>query len=110
MKKNKKLEDLEKLIESYKKIHDDFDKLYELFGCGGTLSESVFTMLERYIDLYETHNFNSDISFITWFIYDNDYGKKGYKAGYGKKLKPIKTVKDLYNILTYKGDVELNVK
>lgn len=36
---------------------------------------------------------------ISWFVFDNEYGRSGLKAGYGGNLKPIKNVDDLIDLI-----------
>ena len=37
--------------------------------------------------------------FIDWYIYENDFGRKKYEAGYDGKMKPIKNTRDLLNLI-----------
>jgi len=36
---------------------------------------------------------------IDWYIYENDFGRKKYEAGYDGNLKPIKSTRDLLNLI-----------
>ena len=36
---------------------------------------------------------------LEWFVLENDCGRKGHEAGYEKRLKPIRTVDDLLDLL-----------
>jgi hypothetical protein len=36
---------------------------------------------------------------IDWYIYENDFGRKKYEAGYDGKMKPIKNTRDLLRLI-----------
>lgn len=36
---------------------------------------------------------------ISWFVWNNEFGGDGLEAGYDGKLKKIKTVSDLWNLI-----------
>jgi hypothetical protein len=38
-------------------------------------------------------------SWVDWYIYENDFGRKKHEAGYDGKLKPIKSTRDLLNLI-----------
>jgi len=39
---------------------------------------------------------------LEWYRYENEFGKNGMEAGYGKKLKPITNLKELLAIIEFK--------
>jgi hypothetical protein len=55
-------------------------------------------LLAAYINLVE-EKMGSQSGWIDWFIYENNWGKKKYEAGFKDRLKPIETIIDLYNLI-----------
>jgi hypothetical protein len=100
MKKHKKdlIKKLDKIIASYKDLDSTCDQAREL-GClevEGKLFNSIWMAFEGMIDLIDDEN-----RWISWYIWDNECGERGLKAGGLKKIgmKPIKTTKDLAELI-----------
>lgn len=55
----------------------------------------------RYIELL-AFAVGDESEWIMWYVYENNLGKSGMKAGYNDKLKKVDTVKKLYNVITTK--------
>jgi hypothetical protein len=59
-------------------------------------------LMALYIELIaELIGVKSD--WISWYVWENDFGEKGMSAGYDGKLKPITNLKELYELITDKG-------
>jgi hypothetical protein len=97
-----------------KKICDLHEKLGELFGrlesvlgqINGPLDDAVWGTFQ--VALEATASLIGDNcgsvnklneSWLEWFVYDNDCGKRGLAAGYGKKLRPVETPKQLVKLI-----------
>lgn len=85
------LEQLTKLIEEYKNL-DKACEAARKAGClevEGNLQNCIWSTVETIISFFDPQGW------IMWYILENDYGDKGYDAGYKGKMKPIKTIEDL---------------
>ena len=90
MRKIKKSQkELEKFVEDIGKY---FDEVY-IFDVGDQLLYSQIEILK--IAMNDT---TKDISWIDWFIFDNEWGNRGLEAGYDKKA-PIFNLEELYKLL-----------
>ena len=83
------LEQLTKLIEEYKNL-DEACTAARKAGCleiEGPLQNAIW-------------------STIMWYILENEYGAKGYDAGYKGDMKPIKTPADLFQLMNKGTELE----
>jgi hypothetical protein len=75
------------------------DRIYELFGnCDSQFMDNVFGIFDKYLDLVE-ETIGDEIHSLSWFIYDNQCGKKKLEHTINGKLVPIKTVDDLVRVI-----------
>lgn len=85
------LQQLDKLLKEYKELNDACDAAREA-GCleiEGRLQNAIWSSIETVISFFDPQGW------IMWYILENNYGAKGYDAGYKGNMKPIKTVEDL---------------
>jgi len=85
------LEQLTKLLEEYKELSDACDAA-RAAGCldiEGRLQNGIWSSIETIISFFDPEGW------IMWYILENEYGAKEYEAGYGSKMKKIKTPEDL---------------
>lgn len=62
-------------------------------------SEFGSFFLDNYIVLLETI-MNDEYSFISWYVFENDFGKNEFEARLGDfPLTKIKTIKQLYELI-----------
>jgi hypothetical protein len=56
--------------------------------------------IESYMKLF-SDACDDDANWISWYVYENDMGKAGLKAKASSKyeLKPVRTVKQLYDLI-----------
>ena len=54
--------------------------------------------MNHYIELLED-TFGDRGSWIQWFIFENDWGRREYEAGFKGNMLPIKTTEDLYDLI-----------
>jgi hypothetical protein len=86
---------LTKLIEEYKNLSVVCDAA-RAAGCleiEGKLQSAIWSTIETIIDFFDPEGW------IMWYILENDYGAKGYDAGYKHNTKSIKTPEDLFWIM-----------
>jgi hypothetical protein len=99
--KEDKKKRIENLIDSYKKLESSFEDIFKIFGSGvieSELWESVYKSFDMYSNLVSEITGDKD-EWITWYIYDNSCGEKGYTAGYHSNVKPIKNIDDLVDLI-----------
>jgi hypothetical protein len=88
-----KIKSNQKYLEKFiKDIGKYFDDIY-IFDLG---DQSLYNQIE--ILKIAVENTSGD-NWIDWYIYENDWGKKEFTAGYDKDIKPIKTYSDLYDLI-----------
>jgi hypothetical protein len=98
------LEQLTKLLEEYKELSDACDAA-RAAGCleiEGRLQNAIWSSIETVISFFDPEGW------IMWHILENEYGSKGYDAGYDGVLKPIKTPEDLLWLIYFHDKSELD--
>ena len=100
MKTKEKITIIEKLLAHYQEMRAMSDAMYELFGAvaDSRAMNPQWKAFDSYTDCV-AKLVGDDWSWISWFIWENDCGKKELAAGKGNRMKPIKTVKDLVEML-----------
>lgn len=97
-------EDLEIAMYKLQKFFEEQEKLNTVLKVLSPTSTGVIefgsTFIDAYINLLEK-SFGDHFNWISWFIFENDFGRKGMaaKGSSDKKLTKIKTVKQLYKII-----------
>ena len=89
------LQQLTKLLDEYRELSNACDAA-RAAGClevEGRLQNAIWSSIETVISFLDPEGW------IMWYILENDYGAKGYEAGYTGDLKPIKTPEDLLGII-----------
>ena len=87
---------IKKAIDAHKAASDAFDKLESALGVQpdfGFFNE-CWKAMEASLKAVSIAVGDKD-DWISWFAYDNDYGREALKAGYGDNLKSIRNVKGL---------------
>lgn len=94
-------------LEQWKQHHSNLTAITKnlklLLGClaNNPLSDVIWLTFESYtrtlVELLGATSWPDD--WLTWYAYENDMGKKGLKAGYNGKLKPIKNLGDLCRLI-----------
>lgn len=98
------LQQLDKLLDEYRELSDACDAA-RAAGClevEGRLQNAMWSSIETVISFLDPDGW------IMWYILENDYGSKGYDAGYHGNLKPIKTTSDLLWLITYQSESEVD--
>jgi hypothetical protein len=91
-----------KVIEAINHDRKISDDLYAF--CGGTLDLQTEDVLVSLADAI----FSPDCNWIGWWVYDNYCGKGNLTAGYNKDLRPIKTLDDLWWLISYEKEPSKN--
>lgn len=86
-------EKIKALIESIQFLEKSFDDLTDLLGHGGVLPGQVYSIVEMLIKELDVNGW------IDWYIYDNEFGKREFEAGYDGNVKPIKCLDDLFELI-----------
>lgn|GEM_PF-1614840 len=118
---NQAIDDVTKLVTKYKRkvlSRETFGKVIGLIREQHEIDRQVSDSLEKLSDTFITVNSSNKIydalylvleeamhdtsQWISWWIYEMDYGEKAKKGSVtmnGKDI-PVKTIDDLYNLLT----------
>ena len=91
---------VKKAVEAHKSASDNFDKLEEALGVRS--DSGFFNVYWKDMEaLVEAVSIavGDEQDRISWYIYDNEYGEKGLKAGYAGKLKKIGSIKALVRLI-----------
>ena len=100
MTRQQKLHLIDDLIAAHDAVHAQLDALRGSInpdpGC--PLYNSIFELLN--VAIVSTSAATGDNGeWIDWFINENDCGRKAYEAGYEGRLRPIRTVEDLLDLI-----------
>lgn len=100
MNKEQKLKLLVNFKTNYNNISSTLDKLNALVGGSpeGKLFNSVYDFIDSYIQTLAVI-IGDEHGWLEWYIYDNDWGKKGYGATIDGKTINIKTFDDLLEVI-----------
>ena len=102
MNKSEVKEKIISFLEKYEKIEAVYESLKENVGIDpeSKLFEALYIMVNPVISYLEKE-LGDKHQTIDWFVWENDVGKKGLeaKAKSWKKLRPIKTVDDLVDLI-----------
>ena len=91
---------ISKLIDHKQALSKVFDAFYKVAGCNpeAPLPDASWKAFDAYTDLVAETIGDKD-GWLTWFIWENDCGQKGMKAGFKGKTKKVKTVEDLIGLI-----------
>jgi|GEM_PF-1067000 len=100
-----KISELRKWRKTYRRLNKDFEKIESALGsCADwPLWETVWKGFEAYTDTLSRLIGDND-KWLDWFCYENDMGAKGYEAGHGDNVRPIKTLDDLLDLIGRRDD------
>ena len=99
MTKQEKIELIQKLQRRLDKADKSMELMYSVFGSNpeGPFQDGIYGLFDMAIDGVAKAIGDED-DWLSWFIYDNEWGKKEYEAGYEPKVK-IKSIEDFVTIL-----------
>ena len=83
------------IVDAYRQLDDICDKAFKagVLDCDGSFYRAICNSFEEMLKLLDIDGW------ISWYIYDNDCGKKAMKAGYHGKTKPIRTSRQLAQLI-----------
>lgn len=92
------------LLQKWVTMHDGLERLMDnIESVFGSLVESpFFTVTWANFDSYTAtvaQLVGDHGDWLTWYQAENAMGARGHEAGYDKKVKPIKTLADLYALI-----------
>lgn len=99
MTKQEKIELIQKLEQRLKKADKSMGMMYAVFGRNpeGPFQDGIYGLFDMAIDGVAKAIGDED-DWLTWFIYDNEWGKKEYEAGY-KPMVKIKSIEDFVTMM-----------
>lgn len=99
MTKQEKIELIQKLQRRLEKANKSMEMMYAVFGRNpeGPFQDGIYGLFDMAIDGV-AKAIGDDSDWLSWFIYDNDWGKKGYEAGY-KPMVKVKSIEDFVTMM-----------
>lgn len=92
--------DLKSFMSELDRLHHALDMIAK-----GSVSEIGSKFIEDYITLLEKH-VGDEGNWVTWYVFQNDFGKKGLTVEFTDKKKKrkankmrVKSIKDLYKVI-----------
>ena len=82
--------------ERHAELHEHLDKLDSVFRCcDGPLLDAIYHVWSGYTEQLSERFGDTDHHWLTWYELENGMGKRKMTAGYGKRVKRIKSLEDL---------------
>jgi hypothetical protein len=96
-----KIKLIETLVASYKEMDAVRDQAKILLGIevDSKFLNPFWQAFDGYVNAVGALVGDFGTEWLCWFIWENKCGEKGMKAGYNKKLRPVKTVKQLVALI-----------
>ena len=87
-------------VEAQKSISEAFDMMEEFFGVrpDSKFFNVYWEGMEKLISAVSIA-VGDEQDWLSWYIYDNEHGEKGMKAGYDGKLKKIGSIRALVRLI-----------
>lgn len=99
MQTNEKIKLIEDLVKHYRELSDSFDQIDKLFGGGESkFFNSVWNAFDAYTRAVEKLT-GDHFESISWFLFDNECGKRGLICGLSGEKFEVKTVGDLVKFI-----------
>lgn len=88
---------LEKYIQNVKRLIQFSDDLATIFGTNSESAyhENLFLLNDLTCDILEELINPDGVDWISWYIWENDCGERGFLAGWDGNMRPIKNIDDL---------------
>ena len=97
------MKEFAKDMETLKDLYDKADKITDVLGVENEVMNVIYETFEYAVELteqkYDNNTYHVDGGWISWYVYENEWGENEYEAGYDKKVKPIKNYEDLYELI-----------
>src|ERR1035437_6643131 len=101
MNTNNKIKLIETLIAIYKEMDAVCDQAKGILGIevDSKLLDPFWRAFDGYVKAVSALVGDAGAEWLSWFIWENDCGEKGMEAGYDKRLRPVKTVRQLVALI-----------
>lgn len=92
-------------LKEWKELHDELKDIQcgieKMFGCQSEAPfyETTWRVFDAYTNALAEQLGDSGAVWLEWYWAENEMGARGHSAGYDGKLKPIKTLTDLYGLI-----------
>lgn len=96
-------------IDTLKALFDDIDTITNSVGLvpEGPMCTALHKLVDPYIVLLK-RLYDDKYDWIRWYVFDNDFGKNAYIAGFDNVFKKISTVDELIWLLQFEGNTNEN--
>ena len=82
--------------ERHAELHRQLDALVAVTGgCDGPLFDAVYHVWNGYTEQLSERFGDADHHWLTWYSLENEMGARKMQAGYGNRIKRIKSLEDL---------------
>ena len=95
---NKDMKKLKKLHRDADKVYDNLVKMFGGYIFESPLYEAMYSGITYAMNLI-SEKYGDTSEWLSWYIYENEWGKKKMEAGESGKLKPITNLKDLWELM-----------
>ena len=93
------------LLKEWQNLHDELKAVHaaakKVFGCEpeSPFFDVTWRVFDAYTRALAENLGDSGAVWLEWFYAENEMGARGHEAGYDGKMKPIKTLTDLYGLI-----------
>ena len=93
------------LLEQWETLHNDLEAVHadakKVFGCEpeSPFFDTTWRVFDAYTRALSAQLGELSGTWMEWYHYDNEMGARGHEAGYDGKVKPIKSLTDLYGLI-----------
>jgi len=84
-------------VEELRALMDNFDSHLGAIAPGGVFEFGVI-ILDEYIELLANYAEDGG-DWISWYIFENDFGKREFEAGYDGHMTKIRNLDDLWDLM-----------
>jgi hypothetical protein len=99
MEKKEKIRLITDLVAEHRSLDKINSEVYSVFGAGdGKLLKFLWRVFDKWVASVAA-TVGDTQEWISWYIFDNDCGKRGFEAGYDGKMVKITSVKKLVELI-----------
>lgn len=83
------------------------DPVVDILGCHpeNPISDAVYLLQSEFTKVVAA-SVGDDAEWLDWFWLENEFGKRGFEAGFGENLRPIKNIEDLVWLIENCGKLQ----
>ena len=100
MTRKEKLAILDETVRLYKELSAACEAFADLTGAA--YDKGLLDKVWRCVEYHRRHTaalIGDDFDWLSWYIFENDCGERGHKAGFSGKERPIRTTRDLLRVM-----------